>query len=177
MITINTPVLQTERLILRPFCADDAQAVFTGWETDPDVAKYMFWKSHNDINKTHEWLRFEAGKIAADDWFRWALVLKENNALIGTALIYFEEEYNLFEVGYNLSKAYWGKGYTVEAMREIIHFAKTIGIEELVGRCAEENAASAKVMKKLGFEFKKNIPYLTNEDTVLYKGEEYRLYL
>ena len=43
---MNTPVLETKRLILRPFRQDDARTVYECWESDPDVAKYMFWTSH-----------------------------------------------------------------------------------------------------------------------------------
>jgi len=48
---VKTPILETDRLILRPFCMEDVQEVFECWESDPEVAKYMFWTSHNDINK------------------------------------------------------------------------------------------------------------------------------
>ena len=50
---MKTPILETDRLILRPFKEDDAIDVFECWESDPDVAKYMFWTSHNDIEKTY----------------------------------------------------------------------------------------------------------------------------
>ena len=53
---MNTPILETQRLILRPFQAEDAADVFECWESDPDVAKYMFWTSHNDLEKTKEWI-------------------------------------------------------------------------------------------------------------------------
>ena len=56
---MRTPILHTERLDLRPFTAEDAQDVFECWESDPDVAKYMFWCSHNDIEKTKNWVRKE----------------------------------------------------------------------------------------------------------------------
>ena len=91
-ITMKTPILETDRLILRPFKEEDAIEVFECWESDPDVAKYMFWTSHNDIEKTKEWILFELGQIKKDDWYRFAVVLKETNELIGTALIYYEEE-------------------------------------------------------------------------------------
>jgi len=52
---MKTPILETDRLILRPFCLEDAQEVFECWESDPDVAKYMFWTSHNNINKAIDW--------------------------------------------------------------------------------------------------------------------------
>ena len=111
---MNTPILETDRLILRPFQEEDAESVFECWECDPDVAKYMFWTSHNDIEKTKEWIAFELGQIEKEDWYRFAIVLKETNELIGTALIYFEEEVECWEIGYNLGKEYWGKGYATD---------------------------------------------------------------
>ena len=49
---MKTPELETDRLFLRAFKETDAEAVFYGWENDEEVAKYMFWTSHNDIEKT-----------------------------------------------------------------------------------------------------------------------------
>lgn len=171
---MKTPILETERLILRPFTKDDAQAVFHGWESDPDVAKYMFWTSHNDIGKTVEWLTFETGKVEADDWYRWAFVRKDTDELIGTGLIYMEEEYNKFEISYNLGKKAWGNGYATEGMQEIIRFAAgVLEIKEIVGRHAVENPASENIMIKLGFQFMKNIPYECGGGTKTYEGKEY----
>ncbi len=156
---MNTPILETQRLILRPFQAEDAADVFECWESDPDVAKYMFWTSHNDIEKTKEWIAFELGQIEKGDWYRFAIVLKETNELIGTALIYFEEEVECWEIGYNLGKKYWGKGYTTEAMVKVIDFAKEqLKITQIVGRYAKENPTSGNVMKKLGFKYEKGYP-------------------
>ena len=45
-------ILHTECLDLRFFTIEDAQDIFECRESDPDVAKYMFWCSHNDIEKT-----------------------------------------------------------------------------------------------------------------------------
>lgn len=173
---MNTPVLETERLLLRPFCKEDAQSVFDCWESDPDVARYMFWCSHNDLEKTKEWITFEISQIPAPDWFRWAVILKDTGALIGTGLVYFEEEYQLFEVGYNFGKEYWGKGYATETMRKIVEYARDVlHVKELVGRFANENPASGNVLKKLGFGNFKSIPYEANEGQNHYEGTECRL--
>lgn len=174
---MTTPILETERLILRPFTDSDVQDVFDCWESDPDVARYMFWTSHNDIEKTKEWIAFEIGQIEKDDWYRFALVLKENNELIGTALVYYEEEVQCWEIGYNLGKKYWGKGYTTEAVKRVIEFAEELGITEIVGRYAKENPASGKVMEKLGFQYEKDIPYECNNGTVMREGVQCRLIL
>ncbi|SHI94759.1 Protein N-acetyltransferase, RimJ/RimL family [Clostridium cavendishii DSM 21758] len=178
MISVETPILETGRLILRPFCIEDAQEVFECWESDSDVAKYMFWISHNDINKTIGWIEEEIRKINSDDWYRWAILLKETDELIGTGLIYFEEEYGKFEIAYNLGKKAWGVGYTTEAMQVVIKFVKEkLGIREIVGRHAKENQASSRVMDKLGFIYVKDIPYECNMGKNLYEGKEYILKL
>lgn len=175
---MRTPTLETERLLLRPFEKTDAKDVFEGWERDADVAKYMFWSSHNDIEKTKEWISFELGQIIKDDWYRFAIVLKGTNELIGTGLVYYEEEIEEWEISYNLGKKYWGNGYTTEAMKKIICFAReTLHIKEIVGRYAKENPASGNVMKKLGFQYEKEIPYECNNGTVHREGMQYRLYL
>lgn len=175
---MNTPILETTRLLLRPFCEDDAQDVFNCWESDPDVSKYMFWCSHNDIEKTKEWVKYEIGQISSNTWYRWAVTEKQTGVLMGTGLIYFEPEYSLFEVGYNFGKQFWGQGFATEAMGEIINFAKNnLQIRELVGRYAKDNPASGNILKKLGFIHSRDIPYEANEGKVYFEGIECRLYL
>lgn len=175
---MNTPILETDRLSLRPFREDDAECVFECWESDPVVAKYMFWTSHNDIEKTKEWIIFELGQIEKPDWYRFAIILKDTNELIGTALIYYEKEVECWEIGYNLGKKYWGKGYTTEAMKTVIDFAREqLKISQLVGRYAKENPASGNVMNKLGFQYEKDISYECNDGTVLREGIQCRLIL
>lgn len=58
----------------------------------------MFWTSHNDIEKTREWIAFELGQIEKQYWYRFAIVLKDINTLIGTALVYYEEEVLVYEI-------------------------------------------------------------------------------
>lgn len=174
---MTTPTLETDRLLLRPFTSEDTNDVFECWESDTEVAKYMFWTSHNDIEKTKEWIAFEIGQIEKEDWYRFAIVLKETNELMGTALIYFEEEVDCWEIGYNLGKEYWSKGYTTEAMKRVMEFAiEELGISQIVGRYAKENPASGNVMKKLGFQYEKDIPYACNEGAVIREGIQCRFY-
>lgn len=174
---MKTPVLETDRLRLRPFCREDAQSVFDTWESDPDVAKYMFWTSHNDIEKTKEWLDFEIGQIDKADWYRFAVELKDSHKLIGTAFIYFENEVNCWEIAYNFGKSHWGAGYATEAMKCVIDFAMTtLAINEIVGRYAKDNPASGKVMAKLGFQYEKDIQYACNDGAVIRQGIQCRLY-
>lgn len=173
---MKTPTLKTDRLILRPFQKEDEQRVFECWESDPEVAKYMFWTSHNDIEKTKEWVSFELEQIEKEDWYRFAIVVKETKELVGTALIYYEEEVRCWEIGYNLGQLYWNKGYATEVMKRVLEFAvEELKLSEFVGRYAKENPASGKVMEKLGFVYEKDIPYACNDGAVLREGIQCRL--
>lgn len=133
---------------------NDASEAFECWTNDPDSSKYMFWSCHNNIEQTKEWISFEIDMIPSDKWFRWAVILKDTNELIGTGLLYFEKEYELFEIAYNFGKKFFGCGYATETMQKIVLYAKdALKLEELIGRYAKINSASANVMKKLGFVY------------------------
>lgn len=173
---MKTPVLETARLTLRPFRQEEAQTVLDTWESDPDVAKYMFWTSHNDIERTKEWLAFETRQIEQPDWYRFAVEQKRTHELIGTALIYYEEEVHSWEIGYNFGKRHWGQGYATEAMRCILDFAqRKLGVVEVVGRYAKDNPASGRVMEKLGFRYEKEISFPCNDGAVIRPGIQCRL--
>lgn len=175
---MKTPYLETKRLILRTFKEDDAKEVFKCWESDPRVAKYMFWTSHNDINKTIQWVKKEISNIEKDNWYRWCIEEKSTGNIVGTCLIYHEKEVQNYEVAYNLGYDYWGKGYVTEAMKQVLYFAKNkLKLKEVVGRHAKENIASENIMKKLGFKYIKDIPYECNGGSVMRDGKMYILYL
>lgn len=175
---MRTPQLETERLILRVFTREDAEAVFYGWETDPDVAKYMMWESHNDIEKTKAWLEYEIDQIEKDDWYRWALIEKGTNKLIGTCIIHYSPEDKAYAIGYNLSKNYWGQGFVTEAMKEVLSFAKeNLKIKEVIAAHAVENPASGKVMQKLGMVYVGDCEYICNGGNIKTTGKVYKIIL
>ena len=76
-----TPILETERLILRPLCVEDAPAVFA-WASDERVAKYMTYPKHEAIDTTLEWLRSIDHSSDAD--YDFGFVEKTSGELIGS---------------------------------------------------------------------------------------------
>lgn len=168
-----TPELETKRLILRPFCESDGEEVYHCWENDPEVSKYMFWESHDDVSKSFAWAKEEEAKAKDPDWYRWAVLLKERGTIIGTGLIYYNMELQRYEIGYNFGRAYWGNGYATEAMQKILEYAKErLSIEEVYASHAIENPASGNVIRKLGFQFQKEVPYECGHGSQI--GKEYR---
>ena len=63
------------------------------------------------------------------------IVLKETGSLIGTCLVFYNEDddNSHWDISYNLGKKYWGNGYATEAMKAVMHFAEEeLGMEECV---------------------------------------------
>ena len=154
---MRTPILETERMILRPLELEDAEQVFNSWTSDDEVAKFMVWDIHKSVEETVEWLKLEVSNIMSDKNYTWGMVLKENNELFGTIGLNYREEAGCFVLGYNISKKYWGKGLTTEAGRKVIEFGvKELGQKRFFCRHAVDNIGSMKVMTKLGFKYEKD---------------------
>lgn len=172
---MKTPVLETDRLILRPLSLDDAEHIFKTWTSDEDVAKYMIWDVHESVNDTIDWLKQEVNDIDSDDVYTWGLVLKDTNTLFGTIALNKKAD-GTSGFGYNIAKAYWKKGFTTEAGRKVLDFAnKTLNIKKIFCRHADENIASMKTMKKLGFIYFKDSTYESFSGKKRFNSKDYFL--
>ena len=154
-------ILETKRLILRPLTLADAETAFYGWTGDADANKYVSWLPHHTLDDAVKWLKEidweqqeSAGKAAPRDNYIWGFVLKSSGELFGSGGLIWKDDDNLYQVGYNINKAYWNHGYTTEAMRAVLHFAAdALRLKKVAGGHAKENLASAHVLKKLGFVY------------------------
>lgn len=148
-----TPILETERLILRPLCVEDAPAVFA-WASDARVAKYMTYPQHKSIDTTLEWL--QSLDHASDTYYDFGFVEKTDGTLVGSGGLYWESEKQQWRVGYNLRYESWGKGYATEAAQEMIRFAKEdLRAVKIGSYHAVENTASGHVLEKCGLVFQR----------------------
>mgnify|MGYP000040543080 CR=1 FL=1 len=172
---MTTPKLETDRLILREIHSEDINDIFHCWMQDENVSRYMYWKASSDINDTKEFVEFELGNIENDKWNRWIIVLKETSEIIGTCLIYFNEEENNWDISYNLGKRFWGNGYISEAMNKVMSYAKDVlKIKECIAVHAVDNTVSGHIIIKLGFHYEKDVPYRCNGGDIITTGKFYR---
>lgn len=169
------PILETERLIVRPITLDDAEACFS-WNSDERVAKYMSYPRCTDISQTIDWIK---STLTDEQEWNWAFVLKAENKVIGTGGIgpnKFMEGY--WGIGYNLHYDYWHKGYCTEAMRAIVDFAHNeLGVNKICSDHAIENPRSGKVMEKLGLKFHHYGEYSKIDGSQTFKAKFYTLEL
>ena len=118
----DLPSLETDRLLLRKLTLEDAADVFE-YAREPDITRFLTWKPHRSIEDSKGFIGFMISRYEAKEVADWGIVLKENDKLIGTVgFIRWSPENSRAEVGYALSKEYWGKGIMTEAVSEIIKF-------------------------------------------------------
>lgn len=148
------PVLQTERLLLRRLTFDDAEDVFA-YASDPEVTRYLMWLPHQSIADSLTFIttaleRYKTGLTAP-----WAIVLTAENKVIGTCdYIHWWPDHGRAEIGYALSRDYWGRGLMTEAVKEIIAYGFEVkGVNRIQAMCEIANIGSARVMEKAGMSF------------------------
>lgn len=166
------PRIETERLILRPLTVKDADDVFE-WVGDPAVSRYMHYTLYENTEQVREWLR-----TIADDPCEFGFELAPAGKVIGAGSVRYNRDDEAYELGYNLSRAFWGKGFATEASGAMIRWAyQTLGAREFCARHAIANAASGNVIRKCGFRFEKYTRYSKLDGSETFEAAFYRLHL
>ncbi len=147
--------LETKRLLLRPFCMEDAEAMFEGWTHDPEVAKYVTWNAHESIEETRELLRQWVEAYEKPERLNFAIVLRESGELIGGIDVvgYLGGVEGTPVIGYNLARAFWNRGYMTEACQCLLAYLRSRGYTEVRIDAISENIGSIRVIEKCGGEF------------------------
>ena len=153
---IGDSVIETKRLILRPFRQSDLRD-FNEYASVPGVGEMAGWKHHETIEKTQKVLDMF---IKEDKTF--AIVFKKNNKVIGSIGVEkYELEDKLTEfngyygrkIGYVLSKDYWGKGIMPEAVGAVISYLfNDLNLDFLTCGYYDFNNQSKRVQEKCGFK-------------------------
>ena len=153
---IGDSVIETKRLILRPFRQSDL-CDFNEYASVPGVGEMAGWKHHETIEKTQEILDMF---IKEDKTF--AIVFKKNNKVIGSIGVEKYEledeltEFNSYygrKIGYVLSKDYWGKGIMPEAVGAVISYLfDDLNLDFLTCAYYDFNNQSKRVQEKCGFK-------------------------
>lgn len=151
----GTRRLETERLVLRRYTVDDAQAAFEGWCSDPEVARYTTWDAHPNANVTRRLIEMWVGEYDRPQTYNWVLELKQTGAIIGNcAGVRVNDEIDEIELGWCMSRNEWGKGYMPEAVRAIMRFLfDEVGASRVCAKHDIENAKSGRVMQKVGMKY------------------------
>jgi ribosomal-protein-alanine N-acetyltransferase len=151
----GTLTLETKRLLLRRYELDDAEAVYTNWANDPEVTKYLTWQPHERVQVTKEVLTEWIKRYDNDDFYQWAIILKDLNQPIGSiSVVGSNDEVKQVHIGYCIGRTWWHNAYTTEALNEVVRFFfEVVGVNRIDARHDTRNPNSGKVMKKSGLKY------------------------
>jgi len=175
-IDVSDAVLTTERLVLRPWREQDLSDFYEYASAD-GVGQMAGWLPHRDLEESK---RILSSFIRNKKTF----ALELNGKVIGSLGIeeYDEENYPELsalkgrEIGYVLSRDYWGRGLMPEAVRAVIAWLfDGVGLDFILVGHFDWNAQSRRVIEKCGFQYIKTTRYETRYDTVE-NSVEYILY-
>ena len=143
--------VETERLILRPFELTDTEAAF-GWFGDPVVMRFTPSGPDASIEQTEARLANYREHQIAHGFSKWMILDRRSKLAIGDSGLLVMGEQGWIDLGFRLTQQYWGKGLATEAGSAWVRLAfDELHIERLGAFAHPKNAASIRVLEKLGF--------------------------
>lgn len=144
---------ETERLLVRQYILSDIDELF---QIMSDIRVHTYTKDKDnpwDIRRTEEYIKFIINKdFRKPDCFHGAVIEKCTNRLIGLCGLnpYQKGEP---EIEWKIGVPYWGKGYATELGKQIIKESFAVDIKGIYGMAQPENAASRKVLERIGMSY------------------------
>lgn len=149
---LGTVPLETDRLLLRRFTAEDASAMFANWASDDEVARYLTWTAHGNPELTATILASWVDDYNRLNSYQWAIELKELGEPIGSiGVVSSDDSFDSLMIGYCIGRQWWNQGLVTEAFSRLIDFfLDEVGAARIESMHDVANPASGRVMQKCG---------------------------
>lgn len=156
MKNCGTQRIETDRLILRRYKIEDADAMYKNWASDSEVTKFLTWQPHSSVDVSRSIIEDWLKKYSDEKYYQWAIVLKDNgNEPIGDiSVVHMNEDISMVHIGYCLGRAWWRRGIMSEALKAVTNFMfDTVEVNRVESRHDPRNPNSGKVMQKCGMKY------------------------
>lgn len=152
MIKEKFPVLETERLVLRQIIKDDAVNILE-YLSDENVMKYYGLEPFRSIDEALEEIDWYQSVFDENSGIRWGITIKEQGIVIGSCgFLNMVPQHHRSEIGFELSKDYWGQGIASEALAAVIQYGfEQLNLQRIQALIEPPNIPSQKLVKKNGF--------------------------
>ena len=153
---LGTVKIETDRLILRKFTMDDAEAMFSNYASDPEVTRYLTWHTHADVEESKKVLTRFTSAYIDEEHYCWAIVPKNNDdkPIGGISVVEKRDNIGMVEIGNCIGKKWWHQGITSEALNAVIRFFfLEVGANRVEAKHDPRNPNSGKVMMKCKMKY------------------------
>lgn len=160
-------LLETPRLLLRDFTADDWPAVLA-YQRDPRYLRLYEWADRTpEAVQAFVQMFVDQQHAQPRTRFQLAVTLRATGELIGNCGIRRDSPMSHeAEIGYEIAPDQWGRGYASEAVAAIVGFGiETLRVHRITAWLVADNVASARVLEKNGFQLEGRL-----RDKEMYKG-------
>ncbi len=150
---MKIPTITTARLVLRPFRAEDVEALHNIL-SEEDIMRYFPRPTSPSRERVHKLIAKQLRHWEMYNLGWWAVETRTGGELIGWNGLQYLPETDEVEIGYLLRHASWGQGLATEAGREGLAYGfETLGLSTIIAVMHPENIASQRVAEKLGMIF------------------------
>ena len=146
------PILDTDRLILRQFRAEDVEA-YASMCADPQVMEFLS-ADGGPLSRADAWRQMSMflGHWQLRGYGTWAVEERASGALVGRVGLHYPEGWPDRELGWTIARRFWGKGLAMEAARASIEYGfGVLGWSHLVSLIHPRNQRSARLAERLGY--------------------------
>lgn len=150
----SVPIINTNRLILRPFTREDINE-YLAFAFTTEVQRYLGGGILSYDNEKHisNWLNNINGRLLKSKTvFTWCIEYKVDKKVVGRIDLGGFNKKSMAELAYHFSKDYWNMGFAKEAIGEVVRFGiEDLKLHRIQALVMPENIYSIKALKKLGF--------------------------
>lgn len=179
---MNTPRLETERLILRKFTEDDLEALYY-IHSDEEVNRFLPWFPLRNMEDARVFYEEQlVSRYREERAYNYAVCMKENDYPVGYVNVSMDDSYDF---GYGLRREFWHRGIITEAGKAVIEQLRIDEIPYITAPHDVNNPRSGRVMKRLGMKYRysyqeqwqpKNIQVIFRMYQLNLDGNESRIY-
>ncbi|WP_369959477.1 GNAT family N-acetyltransferase [Pseudomonas benzenivorans] len=146
------PVIETERLTLKPLVIDDLDSLLEIF-SDPEVMRYWNTAAWATTKDSLDFINDSNNSMQRQEALILGVHLKSTGELAGKCMLFsYDKESKRAEIGFGLCRSCWGKGYISEAGEALIQYGfNSLGLRRIEAEIDPENLSSAKALEKLGF--------------------------
>lgn len=129
-------------------------------------------KPYENTEQATEFLIWAENYQQENGFCRWAVLSKENQEIIGSCGFARPHGTKEIELGYLFARKFWGRGFATEAAKACLRYGfEQLKFDEIIALTDLENAASQKVLEKIGF-LKFGIEKFDGEDNLVYLAKK-----
>ena len=139
---------ETRQLILRRPRLSDADDMFDHYASDSEVTRYLTWRPYRDRSEVRPFLQSRLARWDSGEAFSWTITRPTEDRVIG--MIGCRVRDYAADIGYVVSRSYWGRGYATEAAKAVVDWAGNLEtIFRVWAVCDVANKGSSRVLEKI----------------------------